>query len=122
MNQKTILAIDDEPSVLEVIDFILSCDGHNVLLASSGEDALEIIKEQWVDVIILDLRMPILSGYFFANIFMDYTKNKDIKVMILSGDSLVYGDCSVDIPNSSIKMTKPFEPTEFKRNVNKLLC
>ena len=117
---KTILAVDDDISILETIDFLLTSDGYNVMLASNGEAALELIKEHWVDIIILDLRMPIVSGYLFANIFLEYTMNKDIKLMVLSGESLVYGNCEVNIPNISVKINKPFDPTDFKKEIVKL--
>lgn len=115
METKTILVIDDDISVLETVDFILTSDGYNVLLASNGEDGLEIIKHEWVDAIILDLRMPKLSGYLFANIVIKESKNKSIKTIVLTGESMMAGHCKIDLPNVFHKISKPFESEELKQ-------
>jgi len=58
----TILLIDDEQHILDVISAILEPEGYKVLQASSGEDGLEILRNTSVDVIISDMRMQTISG------------------------------------------------------------
>ena len=57
-----ILVVDDEPAILSSVGRILERIGHSVRTASSGEEALEIARDEAVDVIISDLRMPEMSG------------------------------------------------------------
>lgn len=58
----TILAVDDESQVLKSIGRVLEDAGHDVTLASSGEQALELIKRQRPDLIVLDIVMPEMDG------------------------------------------------------------
>ncbi len=59
---KTILVIDDEKSMRECLEIIFSSDGHNVLTASNGAKGLQMVKNNRVDLIIQDLKMPGLNG------------------------------------------------------------
>jgi DNA-binding response OmpR family regulator len=59
---KTILFVDDEPSILQVRSLIFESEGYAVLTAESGEEALEILATNTVDVIVLDYLMPGLNG------------------------------------------------------------
>ena len=122
MGEKTILVIDDDLSILETIDFLLTSEGYSVLLAPNGEDGLEIIKEQWIDAIILDLRMPKISGYLFANMVTRSSKNPDINIMLLTGESLMVGQSTISLPNVKTKMTKPFDAEELKQNIIQLMA
>ena len=121
MSPKTILIVDDDMSILETLDFILTADGYTVFLAANGEDGLDIIKSEWIDCIILDLRMPKVSGYLFANLAVNNSKNKDVKIMLLTGESLMAGQCKVDVANVSHKITKPFDLDELRKSIADLV-
>ncbi len=122
MNGKSILVIDDDMSVLESIDFILTSEGYVVFLAANGEDGLNFVKNQHIDIVILDLKMPKVSGYVFANLVNQQSINKDIKIMVLTGQSLLAGSCHLTLPNVVSKMSKPFDIEELKQNVLSLVA
>ncbi len=61
-NEKKILVIDDDPFLLEIIGLRLSKEGHEVVLASSGTEALESVYQQRPDLVLLDAVMPGMSG------------------------------------------------------------
>jgi CheY-like chemotaxis protein len=61
--KKTILAIDDDPTFLRWLDLQLQTEGFNVLTASSGLDAINMIKQSSVQLVITDMRMPVVDGY-----------------------------------------------------------
>jgi two-component system, NtrC family, response regulator PilR len=58
----TILIVDDEPNIIEILEIILTDDGMNVLKSASGRDALGVLRDHEVDIVISDIRMPDLSG------------------------------------------------------------
>jgi two-component system response regulator PilR (NtrC family) len=58
----TILVVDDEPNIIEVLEIVLVDEGMNVLTSNSGHGALSILREHPVDVVISDIKMPGLSG------------------------------------------------------------
>ena len=59
----TILVVDDVPANVRLLDAVLTTDGHSVVSASSGEQALEIIRSRSVDLVVLDIQMPGMTGY-----------------------------------------------------------
>ncbi len=61
--QVTILAVDDQPANLRLLDAILSPRGYGVITASSGEQALELLPESDFDLVLLDIVMPGMDGY-----------------------------------------------------------
>ena len=61
-NAVKILLVDDEPDVLEFLSYNLRKEGFETLLAGSGKQALEILRQQKADVVILDLMMPEMDG------------------------------------------------------------
>ena len=118
---KSVLVIDDDISILETLDYILSDNGYNVLLASDGNEGLQILNDEWIDGIILDLRMPKVSGYFLASVIEKESKNPDVKILLLSGEALMVGAFKIDVPNIIGKMTKPFDVRDLKYQVQQLL-
>jgi two-component system response regulator PilR (NtrC family) len=58
----TILVVDDEPSIIEVLEIVLLDEGMDVLKSNSGREALALLREKDVDVVISDIRMPDFSG------------------------------------------------------------
>ncbi|MDU3352075.1 MAG: response regulator, partial [Clostridium sp.] len=61
-NNKTILVVDDEKDIREIIEIYLINEGYNIVLASDGIEALEKLKKEKIDLIILDIMMPKLDG------------------------------------------------------------
>lgn len=59
---KTILAVDDEEHILELLSYNLERDGYHVLKADSGEAALELLEKEKVDIILLDWMLPGIDG------------------------------------------------------------
>ncbi|MBX3217119.1 MAG: response regulator [Labilithrix sp.] len=62
----TILAIEDDADLRELLRFVLEEKGYAVATAENGREALECIRQQMPDIILLDMRMPIMSGADFA--------------------------------------------------------
>lgn len=62
-NQKTILLVDDDPSVREMIGRVLVAEGYAVLTATNGVEAVEIAAANPIDLVLLDLNMPVQGGW-----------------------------------------------------------
>ena len=58
----TILLVDDEPNIIEVLEIVLLDEGMDVLKANCGKNALELLREKEIDLVISDIRMPDISG------------------------------------------------------------
>ena len=58
-----ILMVDDDPSLVKILSFLLKDEGYDVLSASTGLEALQILQQQWVDMLILDIGLPRVDGF-----------------------------------------------------------
>jgi two-component system, NtrC family, response regulator AtoC len=71
-NQKTILAVDDEPSMLRLLEISLKQAGYKPVLARDGKEALQLVKTQTIDLVLSDLHMPSMNGLdLLKNIRLD---------------------------------------------------
>jgi CheY-like chemotaxis protein len=66
MRDVTVLVVDDEPDIRATVSAMLEIEGYSVAEAANGADALRQLEERPPDVILLDMRMPILDGWGFA--------------------------------------------------------
>lgn len=84
--QKKILLADDDPDVVEVITMLLEDEGYEVVTAKDGAEALEKIKLENPDLIILDLLMPHVDGFAVFDMLRDprYERWSRIPVVILT--------------------------------------
>lgn len=105
-----ILIVDDEKLIREVIKEYGEYEGYHIYEAEDGLDALEIIKKETIDIIILDIMMPKLDGF---STYREIKKEKNIPTIILSArneeyDKLLGFDLGIDD-----YLTKPFSPKEL---------
>jgi len=85
MTDRTLLLVDDEPNILKALKRLLRRDGYNILLADGGNEALKLLLENPVNVIVSDHRMPVMTGIeFLAKVKEKYP---DITRIVLSGFS-----------------------------------
>jgi CheY-like chemotaxis protein len=66
MRDLFVLVVDDEPDIRATVSAMLEIEGYDVAEAANGADALRLLEEHSPDVILLDMRMPILDGWGFA--------------------------------------------------------
>jgi two-component system response regulator ResD len=110
----TILIVDDELLIRNVIKEYLLNEGYKVLEAKDGFDALRVISDNKVDLIVLDIMMPKMDGFTCLS---EIRKTKNIPVIMLSArkeetDKLNSFDLGVDD-----YVTKPFSPKELVARV-----
>ncbi len=110
----TLLIVDDEIMIREVIKEYGSSYGYEVLEASDGLEAIEIIKENEVDCVILDIMMPHLDGFTTCKHIKEHT---DVPVIMLSArvaeDDKLYGfELGIDD-----YVAKPFSPKELMARI-----
>lgn len=113
-----ILVVDDEAGIRDVIKEYAEFEGHEVEEAADGMSAIEYIKEQDFDIVILDIMMPRLDGFSTCK---EMRKIKDIPVIMLSArgeeyDKLFGFELGIDD-----YIVKPFSPKELMARVNVVL-
>jgi two-component system, OmpR family, alkaline phosphatase synthesis response regulator PhoP len=108
MTREKILAIDDEDDILVLIDHHLSREGYRVLRAASGEQALQLAREDPPDLILLDLMLPGVSGFDLCRILKNDPRTAGIPIIIVSakdGESDVVAGLELGADDY---ITKPF--------------
>jgi DNA-binding response OmpR family regulator len=117
----TILSVDDEHDVTDLVKFHLSRAGYDVLTASSGRAALESVAARKPDLIILDLMLPDIDGFGICEILRHQIATATIPIIILSAWA------THDARNLGLELgaidyvTKPFSPKKLVERVNHLL-
>lgn len=114
--EKNILVADDEKEILEIIQLYLEKEGYNVIKASNGNEALDIIKKgNDIHLAILDIMMPGIDGY---NLLKEIRGAYNIPIILISAknqdsDKILGLDLGADD-----YLTKPFNPLELVARVN----
>lgn len=80
----TVVVVDDEPDVLELVAYNIRQDGHTVATASDGVTALNLIRTRQPDVVVLDVMMPGLSGLEVARRMRSQTETASIPIVMLT--------------------------------------
>jgi DNA-binding response OmpR family regulator len=119
----TVLAVDDEPDILEIVKVNLQIEGHTVVVARSGAEALELVRQQVPDLVLLDIMMPGLDGWeVLAQLKHDRALNAGsvpvVMLTALTGDEdRVRGG----IEGAVQYLTKPFVPADLCAEVQRVL-
>ena len=113
-----ILVVDDEARILSMMRRVLEADGYQVALAGDGRAALEIVRSEPVDLMILDVMMPDIDGF---DVCRTVRQESVVPILILTArdagvDKVAGLDCGADD-----YMVKPFENDELMARVRALL-
>jgi len=119
MKNKTILAVDDTAINLDILEELLK--QYDVVNAISGEDALDIVKKEKIDLILLDIMMPVMDGYEVCRRLKSDDNTKNIPIIFITAkadeDSI---EKAYDLGGTDY-VTKPFRPKELISRVKKEL-
>ena len=107
---KTILVVDDSPTVRKLISGKLEKAGHAVVCAVDGVDGLAKIAEQVPDLVLLDITMPRMDGYEVCKQIRLSPTAKDIPVVMISGKDGFFDKVRGRIAGTTGYITKPFGP------------
>jgi len=80
----TILVVDDEPDLVELISYNLSQQGHTVISAGNGVEAIELAKSRQPDLVVLDVMMPELNGIEVARRLRSQTETASLPIIMLT--------------------------------------
>jgi DNA-binding response OmpR family regulator len=115
-----ILIADDELIMLKIIELRLKKDGHEVIVTSNGQEALEKIKQEDPDMIIADIMMPFTSGLEIVAVVKQDKQWRNVPIIILS--SMGQENVVLEAFNLGADdyITKPFSPNELSMRVKRL--
>lgn len=115
---KKILIVDDEPNIVMSLEYTFKKNNYEVFIARDGQEALDIVKTSYPDVIILDVMMPMVDGYATIEQIRKDDNLKHTKVIFLSAKNKESDIEKGMALGADAYMTKPFS---IKKVVDKVL-
>jgi len=113
---KKILVVDDDVEDLETMKTILEKEGYEVVIALKGVEALELITDNGFDLVLIDIKMPTLSGYDILRLLRE-RMNHDVKMVYVS----IVPEKEVVRNDVDGFIQKPFSPESLLKEVKKVL-
>ncbi|MGN0142361.1 MAG: response regulator [Roseburia sp.] len=119
---KTILVVDDDEMNLKIARFILEQNNsYSVITASSGMECLTILQTKSVDLILLDIEMPVMNGIKTLEYIREHKEFESIPVMFLTADASENTVITAGRLDIAGYVKKPYMPQDFLERVGKIL-
>ena len=116
-----ILLVDDEPDILEILEFNLSNEGYQIFTAENGKDALKIADKHLPHLIILDVMMPVMDGIETCERLRMDKRFKNTIIMFLSARGEDYSHVAAFESGADDYVTKPVKPRILNSKVKAML-
>lgn len=117
---KTILVVDDEFGIVDVLSELLEEEGYRVVTAANGQRALELIAEERPNLVILDVMMPVLDGVAMLGKLRSDPAHRDLEVIVMSAAPPPRGHQEL-LSHVSGFLRKPFDLQVLLKMVRPLL-
>ncbi len=121
MNKKRILLVDDEKDLAYAITLQLEANNFEVLLAYDGQEALDKVRREKPDLIILDLMLPKIDGFKVCRMLKFDEKYKHIPIILFTARAQKSDKEIGKEVDADSYITKPFDPQELLGKIKELL-
>jgi CheY-like chemotaxis protein len=122
MAGKRILLADDEEDIKTVVTMFLQSEGYEVATAFDGLDALEKIRSEKPDLILLDIMMPVLDGYEVCKRLKADPQTANIPIVMLSAAAHTTSISRALSAGAVDYIVKPFEPEKLVERIQQVLA
>jgi two-component system alkaline phosphatase synthesis response regulator PhoP len=116
-----ILLVDDEPDILEFMEYNLKKEGYQVLQAKNGKEAVEIAKKEFPHLVILDIMMPIMDGIEACRVMREIPELQNTLITFLTARNEEYSQLAGFDVGADDYITKPIKPRIMLSRVKALL-
>jgi two-component system phosphate regulon response regulator PhoB len=117
----SVLIVEDEPQIQELVAVNLEHTGHRVLRASSAEEAEAAIRAELPDVVVLDWMLPGESGLSFARRLRADARTRDLPIVMLTARAMEHDKLAGLEAGADDYLTKPFSPKELAARIKAVL-
>jgi two-component system phosphate regulon response regulator PhoB len=117
----TILVVEDEPAIQELITLNLEQSGYSPLRANDAEQAIELVRDELPDLVLLDWMLPGMSGIEFARRLRADRRTQDVPIIMLTARAEEHDKLSGLEIGADDYITKPFSPRELNARIRALL-
>ena len=120
MSRKRVFVVDDDPAIVEAVRDVLSPAGFEVEGATDSAQALTTILREPPDVLILDVNMPVMTGWELCDILQRQTRTRDVPILFLTGRSGLRDQITAMQVGGTDHLGKPFRAEELRQRVRAL--
>jgi len=122
MSTPTVLIVDDESHITQVVSLKLRKAGYRPITAGDGEEGYEVACQQRPDLIITDLQMPYMNGLELCQRLQSNPQTRAIPVVVLTARGYSLGPDDLDRVRVTGMLSKPFSPRELLEHVERALA
>jgi len=119
---KKVLIVDDEPSIIVALQFLMEQNGYETLVAFSGEEAMETIARQHPDLILLDIMLPVVDGFEVCQRVRENPEWKNIRIVLVTALGSEANAAKGLALGADAYITKPFANADLVAKVKELLA
>jgi twitching motility two-component system response regulator PilG len=117
--RRTILAVDDSPTMQKIVSMTLERRGYRVIAASNGMEALSMLNAVRPDLVLLDINLPQMDGYQLCRFIRARESTRDVKIVMLASKDGFFDRVRGRMAGAVEYMTKPFNPELLVQVVEK---
>ncbi|MEX2227661.1 MAG: ATP-binding protein [Dehalococcoidia bacterium] len=119
---RRVLVVDDEESIKELLTNVLEMDNHRVVLASNGREALELVRREAFDLIISDIKMPVMGGAELYQRLHDESHPLATRMIFVTGDTVAAETRAFLQGVQNPVLSKPFRLRDVRETVQAVLA
>ena len=116
---KTVLVVEDDPKVASFVQELLTQNNYRVLIANDGLLAIDQTNRNHVDIVLMDIRLPISSGFWFCQALRKKKNTRNIPVVMMSGEMDTENTQRARLAGAVATVQKPFTIQELLSVVEK---
>jgi two-component system, OmpR family, alkaline phosphatase synthesis response regulator PhoP len=117
----SILVVDDDPEIVTLLSTRLSRRGYKISTASDGTRAIELVKKEMPDLVLLDVMMPGKSGWEVARALKQDPATQNVKIMMVTAIGEKTNEITAPIYGADAHIDKPFEFEKLEKMIQGLL-
>lgn len=117
----TILVVDDEPYMIRLLQHHIERAGFRMVKASNGREALERIRDERPQLVIMDVMMPEINGLEVLAQVRRQPETKDLPIIIMTANAQRFTREEAEAAGVSAFLTKPFGPTQLMAEIRRQL-
>jgi len=120
--KRKVLIADDEANIVTALEFLLKRSGYEVRSVANGDEALALVESYRPDVVLLDVMMPVRSGYEVCQRMRERPEWRDIRIVMLTAKGREAEMSKGLSLGADLYITKPFSTQELIEKVNGLFA
>jgi len=117
-----VVVVDDEPNIREICADVLSSEGYQVSTAENGQQAVALVTQESVDLVLMDIMMPVMDGLSACKAIKSDERTREVPVVIMSAAPNLRGRVYETQCQAEAVVPKPFDFDQLLDTVERLIC